>query len=99
MIARVMIWRILGSAAIAGALLAFDIVLLTLFLNPQVTLRKDGVALLLALFLPYTVASALGLWVLALLGALVRGWPQTFRPPLPGLPWFTTLTTVALIAS
>jgi predicted AlkP superfamily phosphohydrolase/phosphomutase len=94
-----MILRILGSAAIAGALLAFDIVLLTLFLNPQVTLRKDGPALLLALFLPYTVASALGLWALALLGALVRGWPQTLRPPIPGLPWFTTLTTVALIAA
>jgi predicted AlkP superfamily phosphohydrolase/phosphomutase len=91
-------WRILGSAALAGLLLAGDIVVLTLYLNPQVTLRKDGLSLLIVLFLPYTVVTTLALWGLALLAALARGWPRAFHSRIPGLPWLGTLVGTSLVA-
>jgi len=90
--------RILGSAAVAASLLAGDVVLLTLFLNPHVTLGGDGVPLLVSLFLPYAVGGTLVLWAVALLGAAFRGWMRPWRPPLPGMPWFTSLALLALAA-
>src|SRR6266568_244355 len=93
-----MIPRTVASAAAAAAILAADVVLLTLFLNPQATLRGDGAGLL-SIFLPYlTVATGL-LAVLAFAGAALRGWPRGSRPPLPGLPWFASLTFLALGAA
>ncbi len=89
-------WRVLRSAAVAGLLLAGEIVTLVLYLNPQVTLRLDGAALLFALFLPYAVLATVALWVLASAVALIRGWPQPHRPPLPALPWFATLAAATL---
>ena len=91
--------RATASAALAGSFLAADVVLLTLFLNPGATLRRDGLGLLVSMFLPYLAMATGGLGLLALLGAAVRGWPQAPRPPIEGLPWFTTLTFLALGAS
>src|ERR1051326_5781404 len=53
------------SVTIAAALLAAHVVLLTLYLNPSASLRGDGGALALALFLPDFVlaAAALGIGV------------------------------------
>jgi predicted AlkP superfamily phosphohydrolase/phosphomutase len=89
-------FRVLKSAALAGALVGGDVVLLTLFLNPHLSLRHEALALAVSLFLPYSVTAALGLWALALLAAAFRGWPASPHPPLPALPWFTSLTVAAL---
>src|SRR5258707_8330935 len=43
-----------AAAGLAAFLLASDLVLLTLFLNPEVTLRGDAWALLTSLLLPWT---------------------------------------------
>jgi predicted AlkP superfamily phosphohydrolase/phosphomutase len=90
-----MIRRSLRSAAYAASLLAADVVLLVLYLNPRVTLRGDGGALALVLFLPYAVAGTLVFWSMALLNRAVFGWPRTPRPPLHNLPWFTAMSTAA----
>ena len=94
-----MLLRTIASAAVAATILAADLVLLTLFLNPQATLRRDGAALLLSIFLPYLVLVTAGFALLALTGAAFRGWPRGRRPPLPGLPWFASLTFLALAAA
>jgi predicted AlkP superfamily phosphohydrolase/phosphomutase len=94
-----MLLRTVASAAVAATILAADLVLLTLFLNPQATLRRDGAALLLSIFLPYLVLVAAGFALLALTGAAFRGWPRGPRPPLPGLPWFASLTFLSLAAA
>ena len=94
-----MIRRSLRSAFYAASLLAADVVLLVLYLNPRVTLRGDGGALALALFLPYAVAGTLAFWSMALLARAVFGWPRTPRPPLHNLPWFTAMSTAAAAAA
>ena len=94
-----MIRRSLRSAAIAAALFAADLVLLVLFLNPSVTLRKDAGALFVSIFLPYAITGTLALWSLALLTAVVIGWPRGPRPPIPGLPWFTSMSIVSCIGA
>jgi predicted AlkP superfamily phosphohydrolase/phosphomutase len=87
-----MLRRRLASAACAGTLLAGHIVVLTLFLNPAARLSRDGAALLLALFLPYlVVGTTLAALIAALAGALIRS-RAGHRPPIEGLPWFTTVT-------
>lgn len=92
-----MLLRTLLSASIASSLFATDVVVLTLYLNPHATLRVDGPALVLGLFLPYWAAGTVILFAGALLGALAFGGPRTPRPPIEGLPWFTTLAAVALL--
>jgi predicted AlkP superfamily phosphohydrolase/phosphomutase len=94
-----MILRTVASAAVAATILAADVVLLTLFLNPQASLRRDGAALLLSIFLPYLAIATGLLAVAAFLGALFRGWGRGSRPPLPGLPWFASLTFLSLAAA
>jgi predicted AlkP superfamily phosphohydrolase/phosphomutase len=94
-----MLLRTIASAAVAATILASDLVLLTLFLNPEATLRRDGAALLLSLFLPYLVLGTASFALFALTGAAIRGWPRAPRPPLPGLPWFASLTFFALAAA
>jgi hypothetical protein len=76
-------------------MLAGDLALLTLFLNPGSTLRADGKALFLSLFLPYAAATALVLALGLLVVAACRRRP--WGPPalFAGLPWFTSLTLVA----
>src|SRR5262245_61401234 len=91
-----MIARSAASAVLASSLLAADLVLLTLFLNPAATLRRAGLALLVSLFLPYLVLGALVFMALALLGAVLRGGPRAPRPPVEGLPWFSSLAFLAL---
>jgi hypothetical protein len=93
-----MLMRTLLSAFLASSLFATDLVVLTLFLNPHATLRADGPALLLCLFLPYWIAGALLLYVGALLGTLALGGARAPRPPIEGLPWFTSMAVVALAA-
>lgn len=87
------------SAALAAALLAADVVLLTLYLNPDVALGRELGSLLLALFLPYWFGGTLALLALAVLLGLVRVWPQALRPPIAALPSFTTFALVVVAAS
>jgi predicted AlkP superfamily phosphohydrolase/phosphomutase len=84
---------------VAAAILAGDVVLLTLFLNPDVTLVADGPALVLCLFLPYLAAGTLALWLLALLVAALPPIPRVPRPPVEGMPWFTILALAAVGAA
>src|SRR2546422_5541479 len=94
-----MLLRTIASAAVAATILAADLVLLALFLNPEATLRRDGAALLLAIFLPYLVLVTADFALLALTGAAIRGCTRGTRPPLPGLPWFASLTFLSLAAA
>ena len=93
-----MLLRTLLSAALASSVFATDLVVLTLFLNPHATLRADGGALLLCLFLPYWAAGTVALFAGALLGTLALGGARAPRPPIEALPWFTSMGTVALAA-
>ena len=92
-------WRTLASALLAAALLSAELVLLTLLLNPGASLRDDGPGLLLSLFLPYAAGASLGFGLLAIVAAAFHGWPRIARPPLPGLPWFTSLVFVAQLSA
>jgi len=94
-----MLLRTIASASVAASILAADVVLLTLFLNPEATLRRDGAALVVSLLLPCLVLGAAGFALLALVGAAFRGWPRAPRPPLPGLPGFVSLSFLALAAA
>jgi Type I phosphodiesterase / nucleotide pyrophosphatase len=86
-----MIRKTLASAALAASVLAADLVVLVLFLNPAVELRREAPSLLLSFFLPAVVVATAALMGVASLGALIRFWPRTTRAPLAGHPWFTTL--------
>ena len=84
------------SAAIAAALLAANLVLLALILNPEIEALPELPALAIALFLPYWVLGFLGMLALALLLGLFRFWPANLRAPLPGLPSFAAFAFMAL---
>ncbi len=84
--------RVLGSASVAGFLLAGNIVTLTLFLAPEAELAREAPALVMALLAPYGVASSLAFGALGL--ALHAVGPRYARPPVPGLPYLTFLTLV-----
>jgi predicted AlkP superfamily phosphohydrolase/phosphomutase len=84
--------RVLGSAAIAGFLLAADIAVLALFLVPDVSLRREAPALLVSLLLPYGVAGSVAFGTLGLLLHVLG--PRLARPPVPGLPYFTFVAFV-----
>jgi hypothetical protein len=94
-----MIRKTFASAALAAGMLAGDLVVLTLFLNPSLEPRAEILALVLSIFLPAFLAGTLGLLVVALLATLVRFWPRATRPPVEGRPWFTTLMFVACAAA
>jgi len=94
-----MMRRTVVSAALASSLFAADVVLLTLFLNPEATLARDGAALARALLVPYAAGGTALLTLLALAWAAFRGWPRAPRPPLHGLPWFTPLALLAVAAA
>jgi len=91
--------RILGSVALAAALFAADVVLLILYLNPEVRLVEELPALVVAIFLPYAAAATVFLFLAALAGAVVRWWPAAARPPIESLPWFTTMSLLAATVS
>src|SRR4051812_2598029 len=91
--------RSLQSATLAAALFASHIVLLTSYLNPGVSLRRDGGALLLVLFLPYLAAGLLaGSLAIGVTRAL-SGRRAARRPPIEGLPYFTSLAFAACATS
>lgn len=93
-----MILRSLASAALAGLLFALDFVILVLYLNPDFSLGRDGLAVLTCLLLPYWAIGFLGLAVLALLALLGRP-ARRPRPIVEGLPFFASLQVLALLAS
>jgi len=94
-----MLRRTVVSAALASSLFAADVVLLTLFLNPEATLAREAAPLARALLLPYAVGGAAVLALLVLGWTAVQGGPPAPRPPLPGLPWFTPLALIAVGAA
>src|SRR5258705_449090 len=80
-----MLRRPLRSAAVASSLLAANLVVLTLYLNPDLTLRDEVRALFLCLFLPYLLLGMAALPVLPPAAALVI--PLAMRPaPRPAAP-------------
>src|SRR6185295_19575145 len=93
-----MLRRPLRSAAVASSLLAANLVVLTLYLNPDLTLRAEARALFLCLFLPYLLLGAAALLLLALVQALFRFWP---RPPslVPGWSWLGSFLLAELAAT
>ncbi|PYQ50120.1 MAG: hypothetical protein DMF78_16590, partial [Acidobacteria bacterium] len=86
-------------AGLAALLLAADLVLLTLFMNPEVTLRRDAPALVAALLLPWTAMAATGLWLVVVTSSALPGWPRAARPPLESVPGLTTAALVAVSAA
>jgi predicted AlkP superfamily phosphohydrolase/phosphomutase len=91
-----MLRQTIASAALTASLLAADVVLLTLYLNPETRLLRDGGGLLVSLFLPYALGATLVLLVLGVLGSLFQWWPRSLRRPIEGLPWFTTFSFAAI---
>jgi predicted AlkP superfamily phosphohydrolase/phosphomutase len=90
--------RTWASAALAAAIFAGDLVLLTLFLNADVSLRVEAPALFLALFMPYTLGVTAALWLAAALASAVPAFPRVVRAPIEPLPWFTALGFLATAA-
>src|SRR5262245_46816352 len=90
-----MLRRTLLSALLTASILAADVAVLVLYLNPALQLGPEVVSLGLAVFLPCLAAAALALVVLGLVGRLLRG-PRLFRPPLEALPWLTTFALLAV---
>ncbi len=80
------------SAGIAAVLFASHIVLLTLFLNPAAGLSRDARVLVLALVLPYAAAGTLALGLAGSAVRTLRRHSVARRPPIEGLPYFTTFT-------
>jgi predicted AlkP superfamily phosphohydrolase/phosphomutase len=93
-----MLRRTLASAAIAGALFAAQLVVLTLHLDPELPLGSEAPALALSIFLPYALIAFLGLSTVAVGVSYLRGLPPV-RPPFRKLPWLTALTLIATLVS
>jgi predicted AlkP superfamily phosphohydrolase/phosphomutase len=94
-----MLRRVIASAALASSLFAADVVLLTLFLNPDASPAREAVPLARALLLPYAAAGALVLLLVVAAWSAITGSSDTPRPPLPGLPWFTPLALAMVTAA
>jgi predicted AlkP superfamily phosphohydrolase/phosphomutase len=90
--------RTLQSASLAASVPAGGVVVLTLYLNPGLRLAEELWALLGALFLPYLLAGTAVFLLIALAAGLLP-LPATVRPPLPSVPWFTSLSLLATLAS
>jgi predicted AlkP superfamily phosphohydrolase/phosphomutase len=88
-----------ASAALAGALLAANLVALTLYLNPERTPSEDTVPLIFGLFLPYAVAFGAVFALLAFLGNAFRWWPRAFGPMVEGYPWAFSLSFLAVLGT
>ena len=88
--------RVLLSAALASDVLAADVVLLVLFLNPDVVPRREAAPLFTAVFLPYAAAGGVALGLLGFAASAVRGASRVRRPPVEGLPWFASLSFLAI---
>jgi hypothetical protein len=81
---------------VASSLLAADLAVLTLFLNPEATLRRDGFALLLCLVLPYLAVGAGLLWLVGWAVRAARPPRPDARPLFARLPDFPGLALLAL---
>lgn len=99
MTARRTLLRTLLSAGLAASLFGADVVLLTLHLNPGISLFTEAPALLASLFLPYAVAALPVLLLAALLGTALQWWPAGARSPIASMPWFTSLSALSVGAS
>jgi hypothetical protein len=88
--------KTLGSAAIAASIGSIALCTLTLYLNPALTLRREAVALLLCLFLPWAAGGAVALVLVAGAATATRWWPRPFRPVIAGRPFFASLAFLAL---
>jgi predicted AlkP superfamily phosphohydrolase/phosphomutase len=93
-----MLARTAQSAALAASVLAGSLVVLTSYLNPGLRLGQEAGALFLSLFLPYLLAATAGFLVLALAASAFR-YPAFVRAPLPSVPWFTSLSLLAVSSS
>lgn len=90
--------RTLASAVLAASLLAAEVVVLTLYLNPGLRPLQEARALAVSLFLPYLVLGTTFLLAVVLVGSALRR-PIASRPPFPRMPWFLSLALVAVVAS
>ena len=93
-----MLRRTLRSAVVASILLAANLVVLTLFLNPALSPREEAPALLLSLLLPYVVLGTATLLLLVGLHAAFRFWPLP-ASLVPGWPWLGTFLSVVVAAT
>jgi len=87
--------RTLVSAALAASIGAALLSTLALYLNPGLVLRLEAPAILLCLFLPWTLAGTL-LLALVAAAASALGARRAFPPLLRRWPFFVSLTFVAL---
>lgn len=90
--------RTLQSASLSASVLAGNLVVLVLYLNPALGLVRELPALFVSLFVPCLLGGTLVLFVIALAGGVLR-YPFTPRSPLPSVPWFTTLAFLATAAA
>src|SRR6266581_3194014 len=90
--------RTVRSAAVASWLVAANLVVLTLYLNPEVTLLGEATALFLSLFLPYALLGTSAFLVFTLFHAAFRFGP---RPGslLRGWPWLGSFLSLAVTAT
>lgn len=89
--------RAAKSALLPAMLFAGDVVLLVLFLNPQVG-RRDALGLLVALFLPYAIAAWAVLAVVAILATVtVTGRGRSGEGALPVFTWLSFLAAVIAV--
>jgi predicted AlkP superfamily phosphohydrolase/phosphomutase len=90
-------WKLLRSALLASTLLATQLVSLTLYLNPSLSLAQHAGAIASCLLLPWTALAFLGLGPAALVLAALPAPRAGLRPVFPGHPWVTTLLLAALL--
>lgn len=86
---------VLRSAAAAGALWSASITTLVLMLNPGLSPSEEAAPLAMSVALPYALVGTGSGLVLVVCAAAVRWWPRDRQPPIPGMPWLTTLASVA----
>jgi len=87
--------RTFVSAALAAAIGAALVATLALYLNPGLVLRREALAILLCLLVPWTLAGTLLLSLLAAAASALGSW-RVFPPLLRFRPFFASLSFVAL---
>jgi hypothetical protein len=90
--------KTLTSAGIAASIGALCLCILALYLNPGLVLRREALALLACLFVPWAAAGTLALALLAAAATALRWWPRPFRPVIAGRPFFASLAFLSLSA-
>jgi hypothetical protein len=90
--------KTVASALLAASIGAACLSTLALYLNPGLVLRREAIALVACLFLPWAAGGTLALALVAAAATAVRWWPRPFRPVVPARPFFASLAFVALAA-